>query len=382
LKQGTHVVVASYSGDNTFAPSTDTGSQNIYPSTAMCAAANNGPLYVGATLQLSAKTSETSSSVFYSWTGPNGFTSSLQNPTITNVTTANAGTYVLTCGTSLSTNCVAQTVVTVSGDLTASIIGANTVCPGSTNSFSAPASTDAYVWSVDGAATIIGSTRGQTVSIAAAAGCNTNFVVSLASISSASSRIYTQAVAVVDTVAPVIVWAPADVTYACADFVPAANDASVKANDACGRPVTISHTPDVVVSNGCPNRITVTRVYTATDACGNSTSRTQTITINDSEGPVFAGVPADMTVSSNAVPVAPTLVAVDNCEGNPQVAFKETKTAGANDSSYILTRTWTATDACGNTSTATQKITVADTPAPVAANVTTDPVTAPPQASR
>ncbi|WP_162148776.1 immunoglobulin domain-containing protein, partial [Alkaliflexus imshenetskii] len=49
---------------------------------------SNAPLCVGETLNLTA-TGGTS----YSWTGPNGFTSSLQNPSIANVTTAMAGTY-------------------------------------------------------------------------------------------------------------------------------------------------------------------------------------------------------------------------------------------------------------------------------------------------
>ena len=358
LRQGTHIVAATYGGDSTFNPSTDTGSQIIYPTSATCAAANNGPLYTGATLQLSGKTTDTSASVFYSWTGPNGFKSSSQNPTITNVTATNAGTYFLTSGTSLSTNCVAQTVVTVSAALSAAINGANTVCPRSTNSFSGPASMESYAWSVEGAATIIGSTSNQTVSIAAAPGCNTNFVVSLASVAGASSSMFTQAVTVVDTTAPEIVSTAADATYSCADFIPAANDALMIANDACGGTATISHAADVIVSNACANRITVTRVYTATDACGNSASRTQTFTINDKEGPVFNKVPADITVNNGAVPPAPTLVAVDNCLGEPEVIYNETKSAGAAESDYVLTRTWTATDACGNSTVAVQKITV------------------------
>ena len=76
-------------------------------------AGNNGQLCAGATLQL---TASTIAGATYSWTGPNGFTSGLQNPTITNVTTAAAGTYSVTATT---VGCAAgpagTTVVTIIG---------------------------------------------------------------------------------------------------------------------------------------------------------------------------------------------------------------------------------------------------------------------------
>ncbi|MBN9300108.1 MAG: hypothetical protein J0I41_24130, partial [Filimonas sp.] len=56
----------------------------------------------GATINLTS--SSTSSPVTYSWTGPNGFSSTLQNPTITNATTAMSGTYSVLI-TSTATGC-------------------------------------------------------------------------------------------------------------------------------------------------------------------------------------------------------------------------------------------------------------------------------------
>lgn len=50
---------------------------------------NNGPVCTGQTLQLNCA----QSGAIYAWTGPNGFTSSAQNPSITNVTLAAAGDY-------------------------------------------------------------------------------------------------------------------------------------------------------------------------------------------------------------------------------------------------------------------------------------------------
>ncbi len=56
-------------------------------------ATNNSPICSGQTLQLSA---EAVSNAIYSWWGPDNFTSSAQNPTITNATPVNAGMYYLT----------------------------------------------------------------------------------------------------------------------------------------------------------------------------------------------------------------------------------------------------------------------------------------------
>ena len=55
---------------------------------------NNGPICSGQTLNLFANTNAPS----YSWTGPNGFTSTAQNPSIANATMAAAGIYNLTVG--------------------------------------------------------------------------------------------------------------------------------------------------------------------------------------------------------------------------------------------------------------------------------------------
>lgn len=52
---------------------------------------NTGPYCVGQTIQLNSTAATT-----YSWTGPNGFSSTLQNPTVPNASAANAGIYSLT----------------------------------------------------------------------------------------------------------------------------------------------------------------------------------------------------------------------------------------------------------------------------------------------
>ncbi|MDH3244977.1 MAG: hypothetical protein OEM26_10205, partial [Saprospiraceae bacterium] len=61
--------------------------------TPACSAGNNGPLCAGATLNL---TESGGDATGWSWTGPNGFVSASQNPVRNNVTTADAGDYIVT----------------------------------------------------------------------------------------------------------------------------------------------------------------------------------------------------------------------------------------------------------------------------------------------
>jgi hypothetical protein len=75
-------------------------------------AGNNSPVCAGSTLSL---TATTVSGATYSWTGPNGFTSALQNPTLT-YTSANAGIYTVSVNSAgCSTPSVAYTNVTSTG---------------------------------------------------------------------------------------------------------------------------------------------------------------------------------------------------------------------------------------------------------------------------
>ncbi|MBK7342537.1 MAG: hypothetical protein IPJ06_05180 [Saprospiraceae bacterium] len=71
------------------------------------------------------------------------------------------------------------------------------------------------------------------------------------------------------------------------------------------------------------------------------------------------------------VPGTPT--ATDNCDQDVTITYLgENKANGSCADDYTLTRTWKAEDNCGNTKTATQKITVRDTQDPVFVNFPLD----------
>jgi len=95
----------------------------------------------------------------YSWTGPNGFSSSQQNPTIANATTAAAGTYTAAVTWGGIYNATATTTATVFPGST--ISAASSVCPGSTgNTASVPdaGAGATYAWTISGGAITVGPT--------------------------------------------------------------------------------------------------------------------------------------------------------------------------------------------------------------------------------
>ncbi len=175
----------------------------------------------------------------------------------------------------------------------------------------------------------------------------------------------TQIVTVEDTTPPVLVGVPADATVSC-DAVPA--PPVVTAVDDCDSAPQVTFVEST--SSGCP--YTIVRTWTATDACGNTTSLSQTLTVIDEEAPILLGVPSDLSVSCDQVPAVPTVTATDNCDAQVEVAFAETIEPGACPHNYVLVRTWTAVDACGNVAQLSQNIAVVDDTPPVLVGVPAD----------
>ena len=114
---------------------------------------------------------------------------------------------------------------------------------------------------------------------------------------------------------------------------------------------------------GCGSSYVLTRTWTATDDCDNASSATQTITVVDTTAPVLS-IPADYTAECSDAHPMDDASATDNC-GEVTIAVVETTIPGACAGDYSITRAFTATDDCGNATSATQTITIVDTTAPV-----------------
>jgi hypothetical protein len=119
----------------------------------------------------------------------------------------------------------------------------------------------------------------------------------------------------------------------------------------------------VASANNC-NLVCNVRL-TVTDISGASDEGSTSVTIVDTEPPTLIGVPSDVTVECDSVPPPASVTVSDVCDQSPTISFTETRTDGNCSSNYTINRTWSGTDRCGNTASATQVITVQDTTPPV-----------------
>src|SRR6185503_5414703 len=175
-----------------------------------------------------------------------------------------------------------------------------------------------------------------------------------------SSR--SQTIILVDTTAPTVTTpAGADTTNQCGTAL--SFSAPVFA-DSCSSVSVVSN----FVASGSSCRQTNTATWTATDACGNSTSRSQTIILVDTTAPtVTTPAGADTTNQCGTALSFSAPVFADSCSS---VSVVSNFVASGSSCRQTNTATWTATDACGNSSSRSQTIILVDTTAPT---VTTPP---------
>ncbi|MGF1564913.1 MAG: hypothetical protein ACFCUH_06075, partial [Flavobacteriales bacterium] len=168
-----------------------------------------------------------------------------------------------------------------------------------------------------------------------------------------------QVITVNDTTAPVISGQDSEQTFDC-NSLPGIVPPTV--TDNCDDNVELVFNLETLPGD-CANERTEILTWTAVDACGNSAVRTFTFHFVDNDAPQLVGVPVNITIGCNdALPIS-TVTAIDNCDENVEVVVSDL--VDPNDCGAVIVRTFTATDACGNTASATQTISQIDNIAPV-----------------
>ncbi|MFK7774049.1 MAG: LamG-like jellyroll fold domain-containing protein [Saprospiraceae bacterium] len=147
-----------------------------------------------------------------------------------------------------------------------------------------------------------------------------------------------------------------------------AEEGTIIPADDCRDEVTIDYTETTAILS-CTNNYTITRTWTATDGCGQSTVYTQQITVEDNDAPTISGIPADVTVTPSTIPTVPTVTVADNCDTSPIITYSvDSIPSGCQ---YIIQRIWEVEDNCSNIFRDTQSITV-DVSLTATASVTSD----------
>ncbi|UKN03872.1 PKD domain-containing protein [Paracrocinitomix mangrovi] len=172
----------------------------------------------------------------------------------------------------------------------------------------------------------------------------------------------------VDDITPPLGTAPAAVTVQCSADVPAADPALVTGVlDNCTANPTVNFVGDASDGNTCPE--VITRTYEIVDDCGNTTTVTQTITVDDTTPPT-ASNPASTTIPGGPAPAPDPNVVIDeadNCTANPVVAFVS-QVSDNNPCPETITYTYSVTDDCGNTINVTHDVIITDPILPTASN--------------
>ena len=251
-------------------------------------------------------------------------------------------------------------VLTVSPLPVCSITGPTSTCPGASTQFRAPPGMSAYSWSIAGNAAITGSSTQQTVTVTSGSLCGQQFTLTLNVTSNNCSSTCASDVMVNDTTPPTLV-CPADRVLECpADTRTNVTGVAI-AQDNCS--IANLFYADAV-NNLCAGTKIILRTWTAVDACGNSDTCIQTITVRDTLKPVLQ-IPANRTVECGAdtSTVAMGVATAQDACGQVTISYADgvsNKCGGTK----VISRVWTATDECGNSDSRVQTITVQDTTKP------------------
>lgn len=170
-----------------------------------------------------------------------------------------------------------------------------------------------------------------------------------------------------DTSQPTI-FCPPDITIRCEASTSPANTDIPSTIDHCANGITNISFLDSKINGSCRSNFNLYRNWTAVDSCGNSVSCKQEITIIDTTRPrVFC--PEDLTLDCHES-ILPSRTgistSIDNCTiRTTHRIYSDDIIYGTTCSDvYIIIRTWSDWDSCGNSNTCNQVITIQDTIAP------------------
>jgi hypothetical protein len=172
----------------------------------------------------------------------------------------------------------------------------------------------------------------------------------------------TQTIDMVDTTEPELE-GPADITVEC-DSVPPPCDVQLISDDYQTTLTFREHRED----GSCDMEYLIIRKWTAADCADNVNIVTQTVTVIDSTPPVLTRYPEDTTIECDCdeLTSVPTVDAVDNCDlGGDEVVYNPSSAPGTCKHEYTLTRSWSATDSCGNVEDWDQEVEVVDSEPPL-----------------
>ena len=135
-------------------------------------------------------------------------------------------------------------------------------------------------------------------------------------------------------------------------------------------PVLVS---DVITGGPCDDSYTRTLTYQAADVCGNVGTFIRQIFFEDTIRPQLSGIPGDVFVDCDAIPAPPApgfITGTDNCDESVNIVLVQNEirnpdaTGCDHWANYMIVRTWTVNDNCGNTRSYTQAISVQDNTGP------------------
>ncbi len=122
---------------------------------------------------------------------------------------------------------------------------------------------------------------------------------------------------VVESIAPPELIVPPNITVKCSDSTDPSYTGRATATDNCDNNPVITF-EDTVSTGSCPEEKVITRIWTAKDNCGNTSSAIQVITVVDTKAPTIYSLiasPAFLWPPNHVmIPVTITSQSIDNCD--------------------------------------------------------------------